>query len=506
MPFDFYRLQKICFPFLLGMGLVACSSQPQIQPERTPPPTSGERAGETAAAPITTIPAEVTAVPTVSAVVTLLPAPTALVPPLYPVSGIEIHNLQGVEQVGESGVYWIRRNALRWDYIEPEEGRRSWENVAGLEREMQALAEQGKQMILIVQYAPLWAQEIYGYGCGPVKADKLEAYAAFMHDVVVRYSAPPYNVRFFEMGNEPDVPYSYVPGGNQYGCWIDMDDPAYNADDYARMLQAVYPQVKAANPDAQLLVGGLLLDCDPQNPPQQADGTAKDCTPARFFDLVLQYGGAGYFDGVSFHAYDYYSGALGQYSNPNWHAAWNSTGPVLVNKARYLRTLLDFYHRPDAYLINTETALLCGSSGDEAVCRADEFGQTKAAYAVQSNTLAQAEGLWGNVWYSIAGWRASDLLDPYGQPLPVYQAIRFSAQQLDGMAYAGQATQFAGVFAYEFRREGRRLWVLWSQDGAEHSIDLPSLPAAAYDMLGNPLAPAQAWRVDLSPVYVEWQE
>jgi hypothetical protein len=406
----------------------------------------------------------------------------------------------------DAGVYWIRRNALRWDVIEPIEGERNWAAVATLEQEMVAIAEQGMEMILIIHYTPYWARALPGYGCGPVATEKLEAFGAFMRDVVARYSQPPYSVQYYEMGNEPDVPYQFVAGDSQFGCWIDMEAPLLNAGAYADMLKAVYPQVKAANAEAQVLVGGLLLDCDPHDPPQNADGSLKDCSPSRFLEYILQVGAADAFDGVSFHAYDYYGGASGIFGNGNWHSAWNTTGPALAAKARYLRALLDYYNRPDAYLINTETALICGRSGSEAPCITDEFAQTKASYAVQSYAMALAEGLLGNVWYSINGWRASGLVNRGGEPLPVYQAIRFQGQLLNDLGFVGRLTPAEGVTGYEFRRDGRRVWLLWTQDDQEHLLALPSAPLAAYDMLGNALPPVAEWLVTPWPVYLEWQE
>jgi hypothetical protein len=469
------------------------------------PSTQAVAAGESETAsplaetptPANTLPPATPTLPDISPA----PAGTAI-----PVAGIEVYDLTGAGQAADAGAYWIRRNALPWSAIEPAEGERNWGSVAGLEAEMQAISPRGMQTILIVQYTPAWAQAAQGYACGPILPEKLNAFAAFMHDVVARYSVPPYNVKYFELGNEPDVPLGLVAGDSQFGCWYDPADLAHNADDYANMLKAVYPQVKAANPEAQVLIGGLLMDCDPLNPPQLSDGTLIDCTVSRFMEFILQNGGTNSFDGVSFHAYDYYYGALGQYGNPNWHSSWDTTGPITSAKARYLRTLLDFYNRPDAYLLNTETALLCGKTGEEESCLADDFVQTKASYIVQSYTVARAEYLLGNIWYSISGWRASGLVDGAGQPLPAYQAFRFNAQMLNGTAYVGKIADLEGVAAYEFQQAGRRVWVIWSADGNEHTVELSATPSAAYDMTGNSLTPAQTWTVNLLPVYLEWQE
>jgi hypothetical protein len=243
-----------------------------------------------------------------------------------------------------------------------------------------------------------------------------------------------------------------------------------------------------------------VLDCDPINPP-----AGKDCKPATFFEGILRNNGRPYFDGVSFHAYDFYLGALGQYGNSNWQSAWNTTGPVLGAKAAYLRNLLAQYGQPDKFLVNTETALLCGRSGKEPSCKTGDFANTKAYYLAQSYTTALTEGLRANVWYSLFGWRASGLLNPGNQaPLPAFEAYRFSAQELGSARLLRQLQEYPGVMGYEFEREGQHIWVLWSLDGNAHSINLPDVPLAAWDALGNSIPPAASIDIDLNPLYLEW--
>jgi hypothetical protein len=272
------------------------------------------------------------------------------------------------------------------------------------------------------------------------------------------------------------------------------------------MLKAVYPQIKAADPAVQVLVGGLLLDCDPLNPPesQPGSGQPKDCTPAKFLEGILANGGGDYFDGVSFHGYDYYADSLGKYNNGNWNNSWDTTGPVLVAKANYLRNLLAQYGHPDKYLLNTENAILCGRDGKEDICQAEDFGLTKAYYLAQSFAAARAAGLRANIWYSLKGWRGSGLVDSNLQPNLAYQAFEFSAEQLEGAAYSSEVTMFPGIKGYEFTRGGSRTWLLWALDDQTHSIILPEMPAAISDAVGTPLPLSQELQITLAPVYVQW--
>lgn len=420
--------------------------------------------------------------------------------------GLEIHTFEDLELSQQAGAHWLRRNALLWNALEPVPGARHWENMASLEAELQRAAELGQEVILIVRGTPGWAQQAPGISCGPVRADQLPAFAAFLADAVARYSAPPFNVKYWELGNEPDVATGLVAPDEVYGCWGDPSDPYYGGSYYAEMLAAVYPRIKTANPQAQVLVGGLLLDCDPVNPPETSAGSGefRDCSPSRFLEGILIEGGE-YFDGVSFHAYDYYDLAYGQYHNPNWHSSWDTTGPVLIAKAHYLRSLLDQYGHTTKYLVNTEVALICGRTGDEPPCQDETFQRTKANYLAQSYAAAQAAGLRANLWYSLRGWRSSGLVDGALQPLIAYQAYQASVEKVGRAAFLREVNEYPGVRGYEFVRQGTRLWVLWSQDGANHVLSLPEAPGALFDVLSAPLPVAQELTLTLDPVYVEWR-
>ena len=130
--------------------------------------------------------------------------------------------------------------------------------------------------------------------------------------------------------------------------------------------------------------------------------------------------------------------------------------------------------------------------------------ETEADQAIseaQSDPLA--EGLQANIWYSLTGWRGTTLIGEAGA-LPVYEALRFSASQLDGASFVRPVDIYAGVKGYEFAKDGKRLWVLWSLDGEAHTIQLFTQPAAVYDVFGAALPADQELNVTAAPVYVEW--
>lgn len=487
---------------LLGLVGVLAGCRSNI-----PLPTVQDRVQPALATATLPTPQQPDATPELAATTSPDSTPT-LAPPSFPISGIEMHAIAPanvLEYVVESGAYWIRRNALLWSQVEPEPGARNWEAIAGLEVELKTAAANGLHVILVIRSTPAWAQKYPGVACGPPAPDRLAAFASFIHAVVARYSIPPYSVKFWEIGNEPDVDKS-LPPDSQFGCMGEAGDPYYGGRYYADILKAVYPQAKAADPQAQVLVGGLLLNCDPVNPPETAPGSGvlSDCTPSRYLEGILENSGGDFFDGVSFHAYDVYQGALGQYSNPNWHAAWNTSGPVLIAKARFLRSVLAKYNHPEKYLVNTEVAIICGRDGTEPACQTEQHELTKAYYLAQVYASAAAEGLRANIWYSITGWRASGLLLPDLTPGKAYQAFQVSAVQLKDAYFVDALRQFDGVKGYIFARGQQFVWILWSADGQEHTLALVSTPASVTDVFGNSLPPTQPVTVTMMPLYLTW--
>ncbi len=422
-------------------------------------------------------------------------------PPQLPIFGLEVSQITvdgGLDMLAEANTTWVRFNGVLWSEIEPSEGTRNWDVLADLEQELMIAAQKGLKVIMVVRSTPPWAQQIEESYCGPIKVDKLISFAKFVGDLVSRYSLEPYSVKYWELWNEPDAPVvlsKIIP----YGCWGNPIDTFYGGGFYAEMLKVVEPAIKAADPDAQVLVGGLLLDCDPTNSPNE-----ENCKSARFLEGILTNGGGYYFDGVGFHAFDYYYGTLGQYGNPNWRSAWDTTGPASVNKAQYLRNLLNKYRHPEKFLMNTESAILCINMEDEADCQKQDFALTKAYYVAQSYSEALAMGIHANVWYSLTGWRTSGLVTQDLWPLQAYEAYKFVANQLGSATFIGAVGTYPGVKGYEFKQDGERIWVLWSMDGNPHNIQISGQPSDIRNVFGENLPLGQEIEVTVAPLYLIW--
>ena len=415
----------------------------------------------------------------------------------------QITSDQGLDQMVAAKTSWTRTTGVVWSLIEPVQGTYNWSILSGLESELKNASSKGLQVVLLVHSTPEWARKLAGSGptCGPIAAGKLAAFGDFMHALVERYSKAPYNVKYWEMWNEEDVDPSVVPANNPYGCWGNQNDDYYGGGYYAEMLKAVYPQIKDADREAQVMIGGLLMDCDSRG---GCAAMGKSKLPAMFLEGILRNNGGPYFDGVSYHAYDYYLGELGKYYNPNWTSAWNTTGPVGIPKAQYIQGLLNQYGVTGKFLMNTESALVCGKYGSEPICRADDFAKTKGSYLTETFAAAVAQGLRANIWYSALGWRASGLLDWALRPLPAYTAYQFARNEINDVSFIGEITQFPGVKGYWFAHGNRHVWVVWSLDGSTHKINLSDKPDNAWDNLGNPVATANSMNINVIPSYLEW--
>jgi hypothetical protein len=445
---------------------------------------------------------------TVIATEALSPTPTTALLPSEPIVGLQINQLPSPEEIAlftRPETLWMRSNQIFWDEIEPQRTdppTYDWSVVD--EAALANTGSSGMRTILVVQYAPGWAQRFSPSACGPISEDALERFGQFMNALVSRYSQPPYNVHFWELGNEPDVAREDVQPRSIFGCWGDKNDPYFGGGYYGEMLRAIYPQVKAADPESQVIVGGLLLDCDPVDPPEREPGVLRNCIPAQFLEGILLNGGGDFFDGVSFHSYDFYLSELGKYANGNWHSSWDTTGPSLIAKTRFLQDVLAKYGYEEKLLMNTEMALICGRDGTEPECQTEDYQTTKAYYIAQAAITGMAVGLDANTWYSLYGWRGSALINRELQPSPAFQSLLATSEHLDRSIFVGELADFPGIQVYEFEKDGNRNWLLWSEDGAAHSVSLPEMPASIRDVFGEELAASQEITITMAPVYIQW--
>lgn len=401
----------------------------------------------------------------------------------------------------------IRYNRVSWAEVEPTPGQRNWGALNDELEDLALLASYKMLPMVIVTGAPEWARVNPAYECGPIKADALNAYATFVHELVLRLSKPPYNVYYYEMGNEPDVHGQAVPDPNSgFGCWGDLNDPYYGGGHYGQMLKAVYPAVKAANRQAVVVTGGLLLDCDPTN---------SNCLAGKFLEGMLQDPAVGNsFDMLAYHAYTF-ARLDGQLPTYDWDLnfeKWRPRGGILLGKLQFIKQVMARYG-VDKPVIMNEGTLICPSH-TPGTCPEAMYDQA-ATYAVRLYARTLANDLVGSLWYTVdgPGWRDGGLLNPVGQvPRPAYHAVEFLARNLSNAQHVATLypPNLEGLEGYRYSNYHRsykfNYEIYWSnKQGVTGNVAIPQ-GARVYDKLGQQIDTAGMtnYTVGWEPVIVQY--
>jgi len=354
------------------------------------------------------------------------------------------HDTYYLGLMNAAGAVWTRRNYLSWSRIEPANVSPDAFHWDIYDADLQMLRESGLRTILVVSDVPSWASATR---CGPIRAESLPDFAEFLSAAVGRYAFPPYNIKHWELFNEPDGV------GAQYGatinCW------GYHGDQYAEMLKVAYPAIKSADPDSQVVLGGLAYEF-------AEGGNFRQ----EFIVDVLDHGGGDYFDIMNFHYYYY---AVDK---------WSPYGRDIIGKAAYLRAVLASrgVSKP---LICTETAIW----GYENPADLDR----QASYVTQVNTRGAACGLEAVMWFLLV----DDHLNPFSSHMglveetiatkPSFAAYSTLTRELGGYVFGWSlGTGETGSdkiegYAFRSRSSGQVKEVLWSTQSVGMRFYLPQI-------------------------------
>jgi hypothetical protein len=267
------------------------------------------------------------------------------------------------------------------------------------------------------------------------------------------------------------------------------------------MLKVVGPAIKAADPQAQVWVGGLLLARPDTNDPKLG-------RPELFLQGILEAGAAPYFDVVPYHVYTDYDGRPIDYDITDaW--VWKSWGGRVLGKARFLKQLMARYG-VDKPLVLNEIGLLWCPSSQGCPPPGPFFNEAQANFIVRSLVRGIGGGIQGFTWYPLEapGFRYSALLDSAGNPKLVYYAYQQLALQLKDSTYVQPVEYGAGVEAYAFRRGDEQIHVIWTIEDTPTAILIPQASfVRVTDRVGTPIAPeVDGTNVRLmagfSPIYV----
>ena len=358
------------------------------------------------------------------------------------------------------GLHWVRVFAT-WPDIEPERGVFAANWLASYEGLFHSLPA-GTKVIVDVVGTPSWET---GSGDEHTPPANPQEYAAFVGALAQRWAG---RVAAFEIWNEED----------NASWWAGAPNPAA----YTELLKATYPVVKAADPSATVVLGGLTGNDYP------------------FLEGVYAAGGKGYFDAIGVHT----------------DTACNVSPPGFFTRENDGRMI------PDSFLAYREVHAVELANGDdkpiwmtemswrtsEATCDEGAWaGQkpegvseaTQASYLAQAyHCLAQDPYVQLALWFPLqdAGAAVSGLIRANGSHKPSFAAMQDYVRHGDQLTesvrrlqrtpdrhiQAGEPHDLQHVPAdprLRARQHGRRADHAGDQRQADPQLHQPGLPAAA---------------------------
>ena len=310
------------------------------------------------------------------------------------------------------------------------------------ERDILRLREEGMRVLAITD-----GSRKDDYSAFLVEQSEVDAFVA---DFAARVRPP-----FWELGNEPDLPYFFRPGMVRY------------MEGYGRM----YSAIKSADPEAKVMNGGLC------RPIGKFDRTEK------FFELV----DPAKIDYVAYHAHGIgYAAEERQFRHMKAHAA-------AVGK-------------PGLRFCDTET-------GISVLGRDPELLQ--ASTCVQKFVFALENNLPFLIWFRLyfkGREEGYGNLETYKEPRPVVLAYRTLVERLRGFVFDRRidvGNDAVKVFLFRAGDSSKkRVAVCWSDSPGSLSLEGSFGFAVRCDIFGNAKELAGDSRIDIRlsplPVYVEW--
>ena len=299
-----------------------------------------------------------------------------------------------LEMVREMGAPWIVEY-FPWAYVENQPGRFGWNHT---DLVIDHANQQGLHVVARLGYVPEWARPP---DSSPLYLDEehFEDFGRYAAEFARRYAG---RVEYMIIWNEPNLALEWG--------FADVDPVKY-----VNMLKVVYPMVKAANPDMQILAGALAPTLAPPGSP---DGM----NDLDYLQAMYDANAAPYFDILAIHAY-------GWYSDPDEPA-----DPAVVNfrRAELLRAVMVANGDEAKQTMITEG----GWNDHPRWTRAVRPGQ-RIAYTIRAYEVAQEEWPWMDavaLWAFRYPWDAKSYQDYFTfvrtdfEPKPIYEEVQRYSQ------------------------------------------------------------------------------
>ncbi len=406
---------------------------------------------------------------------------------------------------------------IEWRSIEPTNQNLTPQKVTNYDATIATLESDGLIPYLTIQNAPSWAAK---YACGPLYGSGnpgddtyYQEFAELMYALVERYDGDGvddmpgllYPIHYFELYNEPD--WNGGPSSAPGGCWGSNDidgDGVNDQKEYAHLLQAVYPAMKAADPSSQLVFGSVAYET------YSGSQFNMQFTEKVLSELDNDPDAAAngyYFDVMGFHQYDAFRDNWDGFGYPSPPACGTTWTPLpepqnlpynqaVAGKAANLAWILGC-HGLSKPMAASEVGLQVTLGGVPPAQRL----QKQAHAVVHLLVRSAAIGMPVVSWYTLVD-RPSDSLQ-YGlfnsnwQARPAYTAYTVATGQLldatfDTQLFPNQ-TGSQYIQAYRFTApDGTKKLVLWTDAGCKLKgstcPDMAVNMTITADVLGVPAA------------------
>jgi polysaccharide biosynthesis protein PslG len=282
-----------------------------------------------------------------------------------------------LEQMKSMGMTTIRVDA-NWSGGEPSQGSFDWSTLDGI---MDAVHQVGMTADWIIDGCPPWAAAAGATGQFAQPASPAQ-FAAWAAAVAARYG--PMGADYFEIWNEPNNPAFWSPAPNP---------AAYTAD-----LIAAYAAIKAVDPSAVVITGGLAPEANSSN----------SYDIVTFFQDMYADGAQGNFDAVGDHPYTFPADP-----GTDYQGAWDEMDQTSPS----LRSLMIAHGDADKKIWITEFGAPTGTV--TAAQQATEL--TQAITAAKNTSWIGACYIY--TWSDQFGGDGFGLLDSDGNPKPAYTAV-----------------------------------------------------------------------------------
>jgi hypothetical protein len=340
--------------------------------------------------------------------------------------GALTRNLESLKQAGIGSV----RDEVSWAAIEREKDKLVMPEQ--FNTYVQRATHESVNVLLILDYA----NRFYDDGDRPRSPEAIEGFCRYAEFVVRHFGK---HVRLYEIWNEWDIgiglPKRYDKGGS--------------AEDYAKLLKAVYPRIKAVDSSVTVIAGACT------------SGAVRK----GWLEEIVKLDALDSCDAVSIHSYNY-SDEFPE-RGPEACSTWMAGVQEMLRK---------YHDGKDVPFYVTEMGW------PTHVTKHGTDPELSASYLARLYLLARTspsfEGLW---WYDFQddGWNPQYNEDNFGlvrpdlTPKPAYYVLKDISPVVTSGQYLGrQSTSDENLWILRFKVGPEDFWALWSADDRDRQVIL----------------------------------